>query len=94
MEYIKCIWYHHDEDEPETIYSEVDNKREETRKIEIYKSGKFGIAAGNISIGGTYLADVDVPRISDINKDKQFKAIEIDKNDFEEVWKKYISYIK
>jgi len=43
MEYLKVSWLHH-EDEPVYLYSEIDPQRFESRKIEIYPDGSFGIA--------------------------------------------------
>lgn len=41
--YIKVHWIHNFEDDPIFLYSELDSKRNEIRKIEVYKDGKSGM---------------------------------------------------
>lgn len=88
--YIKVHWIHDFEDEPIFLYSELDSKRNEIRKIEVYKNGKSGYACENKSVNGTFLSKTDIPLLEDINANGQFAAYEIDKEHFEWVWSKAV----
>lgn len=39
MKYIKVIWMHSFDDEPTELYSEIDDERYETRKVEFFYLG-------------------------------------------------------
>lgn len=50
MTYVLVEWTHDEEDEPYQIYSELDESRRETRKVEFYKNGlifSYGAERGN-----------------------------------------------
>ncbi len=87
MKYIKAIWFHNHSDEPVLLYSELDQMRYETRKVEIYRNNMVGYADNNIEFNSTALGDVPIPDIEEINKNNQFYVIEISKEEFEVVWK-------
>lgn len=70
------------------LYSELDDSRMETRKIEIWTDGKIGFSDSSESTASTKLGEAVVPPISEISKDPQFQPIEISKEEFEEVWAK------
>jgi uncharacterized Zn finger protein len=93
MEYIEVCWIHDFEDEPQVLYHEIDSKRNEIRKIEIYADGSFGIASKIKSFGGAELSIEEIPTIEEINSDSQFKAKKIDKLEFEEQWSNYESFL-
>ena len=86
MTYIKVQWIHDFQDEPIFLYSELDSKRNEIRKVEVYKNGKLGYACENKSVNGTFLSKTEIPSLEDINADVQFVAYEIDKSCFESIW--------
>lgn len=90
MTYIKVQWIHDFQDEPIFLYSELDSKRKEIRKVEVYKNGKFGYACENKSVNGTFLSKTEIPSLEDINADVQFVAYEIDKEYFESIWNKIV----
>lgn len=94
MEYLKVIWLHSFEDEPILLYSEIDDKRFETRKIEIYKDDSFGLAMQSYEFGGTFLGIEPVPFSDEIKKDTQFIPALISKEEFESVWDEYISLLR
>jgi len=95
MEYFTAHWYHlSGNDEPRTFYSEIDHKRFEQRKIEIFDDGSFGMAGNGFSFGGTDLGDVPIPSIEEINGDTEFSAGLITADEFEAVWAKYRDYLK
>ena len=86
MEYIKVIWYHNFIDEPVELYYEVDYSRNELRKVELYANGAVGYASLNSHYNGSFPSKDQIPTIEDINKDNQFSAMKICKNEFEEIW--------
>lgn len=86
MKYLKVEWIHSLEDEPIIIYSEIDDKFNETRKVEIYRNNKVGYADFNVEFGGTRLSEEPLPSLQEIALDKQFKPTEIDKQEFEKIW--------
>lgn len=90
MTYIKVVWIHDFQDEPILLYSELDSKRNEIRKVEVYRNDKFGYACENKSVNGTFLSKTEIPLLEDINADTQFDAFEIDKDYFETIWNKAV----
>ncbi|MBP3611324.1 MAG: hypothetical protein J6J42_13430 [Lachnospiraceae bacterium] len=91
MTYIKVQWIHDFQDEPILLYSELDSKRNEIRKVEVYKNGKLGYACENKSVNGTFVSKTEIPLLEDINADIQFEAWELDKEYFESIWNKAVS---
>lgn len=85
MRYLKVQWLHDFEDEPVLIFSEIDGSRE-TRKIEIYRSGKAGIASAHMSTRGALLAIGSFPTIQEIAKQDEFRVEEIDQETFDIEW--------
>ncbi len=50
MRYLLAEWTHQEEDEPYLIYSEMDEERRETRRVEFYRNGitfSYGGERGN-----------------------------------------------
>ncbi|MFZ5968241.1 MAG: DUF6881 domain-containing protein [Bacillota bacterium] len=86
MKYLMVGWFHNFSDEPITIYSEIDEQRNEVRKIELFKAGKIGYATEEVEFGGSGLSECPLPEIEEIAADPQFKPVEITKEEFEEVW--------
>lgn len=91
MTYIKVYWKHNFSDEPIFLFSELDDNRNEIRKVEVYKNDLMGYAWGDISSNGTYLSECELPELGVINEDAQFEGIEIRKEEFEKIWKKAIN---
>lgn len=87
-QYFKCKWIHSNPEDPTLLYSELDDTRMETRKIEIWSDNQIGFADQREHSAKTELGKVAVPELSDIAKDPQFQPIKISKNEFEEVWAK------
>ncbi len=86
MRYVKALWLHNFPDEPIEIYSEIDDARWETRKIELFRDGSGTFASSAGSTGTSGLAEVQYPSLEEINSDPQFRASEITKDQFEQVW--------
>lgn len=91
MTYIKVYWKHNFPDEPILLFSELDDKRNEIRKVEVFKDKLIGYAEEKISKNGTFLSECELPELSIINKDLQFEGLEISKEEFESIWKKAIN---
>ncbi len=68
------------------LWSELDERRFETRKIEYFRDGSVGYADGEVEVGGTRLGDVPVPSLEDIAIDPQFAPEPISASDFEDRW--------
>jgi hypothetical protein len=86
MEYIKVIWKHDIPDEPIVLYSELDDNRWETRKVEVFRVGSPGYAGQTSSSRSTRLGIVPVPELSKIASDPEFEPMKITKEEFEKVW--------
>jgi hypothetical protein len=86
VKYLEVEWIHNFPDEPILLYSELDDSRFETRKVEVFRDGKRGYASKTESSGTTVLGIVAVPDIDVIAKDSQFIVKEIQRGLFEQVW--------
>jgi hypothetical protein len=85
MEYIFVKWLHNDPEYPVLLYSELDERRFETRKVEIFLDGTKGYAS-EFEECRTDLGYVPVPTLSEIAEDPQFEPFEITREEFEKVW--------
>ena len=93
MKYLQVSWIHSFEDEPILLISEIDDNGFEIRKIEVYKDDSFGLASLESDFGGTLLSPGPVPGIDSIKQDPQFLPRFNSKEEFEDVWNKYISIL-
>ena len=91
MIYMKVRWKHNFSDEPILLFSEMDDNRNEIRKVEVYRGDLMGYAWGDISSNGTFLSKCEIPELSVINEDIQFRGVEIGKEEFERIWEKAIN---
>jgi hypothetical protein len=73
-------------DFPVTLLSELDSDRWEMRKIEFYADGTVGYADPQTEVGGSFLGEVTVPEVAEMNSDPQFEAVEISLEEFERNW--------
>ena len=86
MEYIKVRWLHKNPDEPILLYSELDDERWETRKLEIFRDGRICRASSLEEAGGSRLGVEPVPSLTDINGDPEFQAESISESEFDCAW--------
>jgi hypothetical protein len=86
MHYIRVNWTHTYPDEPIEIYSEFDENRWETRKIEIFRDGTTSYASSTENSGTSILAEVPISSLKEINSDPQFQAVEITQDEFQQLW--------
>jgi hypothetical protein len=89
MKYIKIHWIHNFKDDPEFIYSEIDEAGYEVKKIEIFKNKDYIIYSENINsdrLAGIY------PSLEELTFEEEtesMQAIEIAETEFNEVWSRY-----
>jgi hypothetical protein len=88
--YIRVRWLHSSPDNPVELLSELDARREEVRKIEIWAGGRVGHASHDEEVGGTRLGDEPIPSMEAIAADPQFKPEEITRSEFDSLWKAYV----
>jgi hypothetical protein len=86
MTYFKCKWNHAQGDEPVLLYSELDEERWETRKVEIFRDGKMGFANRHTEFGGSRLGLEPLPPLTVIAADSEFEPETITQAEFESVW--------
>ena len=86
MNYIKVIWKHSDSQYPSLLYSQLDENRWETRKVEIYADGRRDFASSSESSGDTRLGIEPVPLLEEIAGDPAFEPFEIEAAEFEQIW--------
>lgn len=91
MKYLKIQWHHEEPEYPNLIYSEINEERWETRKLEFFPGGKVGYAYNNVEVGGTGLGLEPIPSIKDISSDPEFTPEEITKGEFERVWNEHVN---
>ena len=87
MRYIKVRWVHDHPREPVWLFSELDDGRWETRKVEIFTDGSKGFASKEEDMGATLLGERPVPVLNQIASDPQFMPEEISREEFEEIWR-------
>lgn len=85
LEYIKWHWKHDYEDEPILLFYEVDlaNERYATRLVEVFTDGSV---KPYIEEGVEYVTEAPVPTVEEINRDEEFEAEIITKDEFERVY--------
>ena len=87
--YIGAEWFHGFKNEPRFLYSELDDERYETRKIEVFEDGRtVKVSRDDPESGSTILADQPLPSLDEINAGEDFHAREISASEFEEVWRR------
>jgi hypothetical protein len=88
MQYIKVKWVHSHPDEPEWLYSELDDERWERRKVEVYADTTCSFANSDQATGTSKLSVEPIPTLEEIASDPQFIPQEITSQEFEDVWAK------
>ncbi len=87
MEYMRIDWNHDFDDEPVTMFLEIDNNQFERRRLEIFRDGSTGLAESVEDHGRTQLGWLEVPPAEEISAEAGFSAKIISKTDFENVWR-------
>ncbi len=84
--YIYSKWKQAAAGYPVEFYSELDQRRYETRKIEIFADGKIGHANQAVSVSGTRLGIIPVPPLAELKQLHEFVTEEISATVFEAKW--------
>jgi hypothetical protein len=85
--YLSVRWLHKSADYPVELWSELDEHRFETRKVEIYADGRVGYASKTERTGDTVLGEeAPVPQLTEIASDPEFEPEETSRADFEARW--------
>lgn len=88
--YIYSKWKNTPAGCPAEFYSELDDRRYESRKIEVFPDGKVGYAFSGGSTLNTRLGIEPVPSISEIQSQPEFEIREISVNEFDTKWKELV----
>jgi hypothetical protein len=86
MDYLVVEWQHNLPDMPIEMYSELDGRRMEVRKVEIFRGGDFGYASMAGSKKPTELGLEAVPSLREIASQKEFKPRVSNAAEFEKMW--------
>ena len=91
MKYVRLKWNHTNPDEPVWIFSELDERGKEVRKIECFRNGFCDVATASGSSGTAALMTLPLPDLSMLAKrDPEFEPVFITKEEFDEVWAKRV----
>ena len=83
----QAIMYRHDcGHKPVFIYSEVDASGRESRKVEMYRGGTYGMAGNGSQTGSTRLSEQRLPPLEETAKSDGISARPISEAQFEDVW--------
>jgi len=89
MKYVRLKWNHTNPDEPVWLFSELDERGKEVRKIECFRNGFCDVATATGSSGTAALMTLPLPDLTQLAKrDPEFIPVEITKDEFEAVWSK------
>jgi hypothetical protein len=85
-EYAKVMWIHEFIDEPTEIWVELDSRRLEKRKIEIFPNGEVGRAKPGFYFGKTRPSIGEYPPWAEVELDPQFVVEHVDRKAFDSLW--------
>lgn len=86
MRYLRVRWFHEAPDEPVELYSELDDRSFEVRKVEVFADGRMGFAEAAGCSESTQLGLEPLPSFEEIAADNQFVPEWISRDEFEDVW--------
>lgn len=88
MRYIQVKWKHNDSNDPVLIFSELDDKQWEHRKVEVFQDGRQGFADNGEHSGDSKLGLEPWPDLAQLGAEPEFEIKNISAEEFEEVWAK------
>jgi len=88
VKYLRVRWTHSNDAFPVLLYSEIDDARWESRKVEIFLDGRIGWADAHHEVGGSTLGQAEIPPLNEINAQDEFEGFEIGAEEFETAWLK------
>jgi hypothetical protein len=86
MIYLRVRWKHSLPDEPILLFSELDDARNEVRKVEVFADGRRGFSSAVEAFGGSRMSDEPIPSLAEIGLDPEFEPVEISAEEFEQFW--------
>lgn len=86
VRYVRTDWHCTRSDEPVRIYSEIDERALEVRKVEEFVDGKLEYSDGKTSSGTTKLATLPIPSFAEIRASGELTPTEISPMEFETLW--------
>lgn len=86
LTYLKVRWLHDDPAYPVLLLSELDERRYEVRKVEIYAGGRIDIASAQEQVGHAEPGQVAVPPEEEIANDRAFSVEALGRAEFEQAW--------
>lgn len=86
MRYQRVFWRQSSPEFPTVLYSEIDDEGWEVRKVEEYANGRRDLASSDIETGQTFLGEMRIPSLDEINSQAEFEGAEISADEFEKVW--------
>ncbi|TJZ68393.1 hypothetical protein FAZ21_15725 [Chitiniphilus eburneus] len=89
-QYIDVAWLHNEPQEPVRLVSELNEARNELRKLEIFRDGKALYASEHQSSGDIGLSIEPIPTLEEINEDPQFKGCSITAEAFQALWQQHV----
>lgn len=89
--YLKVVWHHDFPDEPVVLFSELDDERYETRKVEVFRDGHRTFASLQGFSGSTMLGEIPAPSIEELSESGEFSPEQIAREEFEAIWVEAIS---
>lgn len=78
---------------PVRIYTEINETREEVRKVEVFLGGAIGFASDTTNYcevegATTELSDQSFPELTIVDANTEFLIHEISKENFEKIWRR------
>jgi hypothetical protein len=87
--YIDVAWRHGNSYDPIRLVSEIDGRRNETRKLEFFRDGRVGYASRSSSNFSTRLGDQPIPPLDQLNEDPEFAGVLMEEKEFQRLWQKH-----
>jgi hypothetical protein len=84
--YFAVRWDHDHDDEPVVLYEELDDERQETRKVHQYRGGSLERTDQIALERRTSLSYAQVPDTAEIDADPEFTVLPLSRDEFEGVW--------
>jgi len=97
MKYLKLTCNYDINELPIINYMEIDDERYEVRAVSEFLNGVLGYADETKEVNNTFLSEVKMPTIEEFYESGEYDTsdcnlIEIEKNEFEEMWDKAQRY--
>lgn len=91
--YLRVEWVHDDPEYPVVLYSALDVDGWEVRKVDVWADGRGQTSDSfdDEDTQSTSLGTVPTPPLTEINRDPQFRGVEITAAEFEVAWRKYVT---